>query len=296
MVMSMAVQMLVNGLSLGAVYALIAVGYALVYSVMKFSNFAYGGMVSVCAYAAFYFQSAMGSPPIIVTVLFSMLAGGALAIILDFTTFRKLRGRGSPSVYYFISSITFGMVLEKMIIVFLSPNYKMFPTIFENTTFTVLGTVFSTMDVTIFFICIGILAVLMFVIEKTRLGLAVRCVAQDLNTSKLMGINPNVIVLAWVIAMGFLAGVCGVLLGIKYAVYPSLGPSLIIKGWIASVLGGLGSLNGAIGAAFLMGLLEMLLVYFFGAIITPVFIFVILLVFLFVRPQGISGIIVAEKA
>jgi branched-chain amino acid transport system permease protein len=139
------------------------------------------------------------------------------------------------------------------------------------------------------------LALLLWVLYKTRIGLAIRALSFDVNTANLMGMDSNRVVLATFIASGILGGISGVFLGINYTLYPQLG-QLIVKGFVASVIGGLGSITGAMIGAVLLGVVEVLLIGLVGAGIAPAFVFLIMLVFLLVRPRGIAGIIVQEKA
>lgn len=167
--------------------------------------------------------------------------------------------------------------------------------IFKTTTFSVGSLKVSKMDTMILVISVVILVALMFLINKTKIGLAMRAVAINPDTSKLMGINSSLILVMIFSIAGSLAGVSGVLLGCKYGVYPDLGQTMMVKGFIASVIGGLGSLGGAIAAAFLLGIIEMFWTFLFGSLSTPVMTFVVMLLFLFVRPQGISGKFAKEK-
>ncbi len=291
------IQLLVNGISLGAVYAIVAVGFALIFSVLKFSNFAHGGTISATAYLAFFFQRMFNpAPPLWVTVIFAAAAGAAISWALDSIGYRSIRRRESPLIYYFVSSITFGILIENALSVFFGKNFFAFPNIFEKTTVELGGISFSKMDMVVLAVSIVLLALLMLLINKTRIGLAIRAVAQDSRTAKLMGINSGVIITLSFLIAGALAGVSGVFMGVKYTIYPTLGSSIIFKAFIASVIGGLGSLSGAIIGAFGLGILEMLLVFFFGSSITPALIFAIVLIFLFIRPQGISGKLLQDKA
>ncbi len=238
----MSVQLLVSGISLGAVYALIAVGFAIVFSILKFSNFAHGGMISACAFIGFFFQRMFVTPPpFLLTVVFTTVCGIVMSLFIDTIAYRRIRIKQAPNIYYFF------------------------------------------------------LSVLIYVINRTRVGLAIRAVAINPATSRLMGINSDrTIMLVFAIA-GALAGVSGVLLGAKYSVYPTLGSSMMLKGFIASVIGGLGSLGGAITAAIGLGVIEIILTYFFGALSIPIFLFGIMLIFLAVRPEGISGKFAKDK-
>ena len=292
----MGVQLFVNGISLGAVYALIAVGFALIFSVLKFSNFAHGGMVSACAYIGYFFQSSFSPPQsIFVTIFFTAVCGVVIVIVMDTIGFRRLRRNKSPGIYNFLSSLAFAIMIEQILSVVFGKNLHAYPPIFKQNNFEIFGLRFSTISMMILTVSLVILVILMLIIDKTKIGLAIRAVAINPDTSQLMGINSNFVVFSVLITAGFLAGISGVFLGVRYSVYPAVGSIMMLKGFYASIIGGLGSLGGAIAAAILLGLIEMFLTYFFGAIVTPVILFVIMLVFLFLRPQGISGRIAKEK-
>lgn len=171
-----------------------------------------------------------------------------------------------------------------------------FPAVFKKTSIQLGGLTISTMDMMVLCVSVALLIVMIVLIDKTKLGRAIRAVSVNPNTSKLMGINSDFIIIMSFMMAGALAGVAGVFLGIKYSVYPALGSSMIFKGFMASVVGGLGSLGGAITGAFALGLLEMVLVYYCGSSITPAIVLSILLLFLLIRPQGISGRLAQDKA
>ena len=292
----MSLQLIVNGISLGAVYALIAVGFALVFSILKFSNFAHGGMISAAAYIAYFFYSAFENPPSLwTTLIFTAIVSLLIALLLDTLCYRRIRKNNSPNIYYFVASITFAILIEQILNVFFGKMSYGFPPMFEKTSMQFFSASFSTMDLVVLVISLVLLAVLMLLINKTKIGLAIRAVAIDGRTGRLMGINCGFIILLTFALAGFLAGVSGTLLGIKYSVYPALGSSMMVKGFIASVIGGLGSLSGAIIAAILLGVIEMVLVYYLGSSITPALLFGIMLLFLFLRPQGISGKFAQDK-
>ncbi|MFP4303052.1 MAG: branched-chain amino acid ABC transporter permease [Alkalispirochaetaceae bacterium] len=292
----MVIQQLINGLSLGAVYSLIAVGFALVFNILKFSNFSQGGVLSVTAYVGFLVATGLNLG-FVQTLLLTAFAGAILALGIERVAFRRLRRKKSPIIYYFVSSITMGILLENLITVFFSSSFYSYPRFFEQATFAVLGFTISVLDVTMLGISAVSLAVLMFVLYRTVLGTAIRAISMDQDTSRLMGINVDLIIAATFVLVGIFGGLGGVFLGLKYTLYPQLG-KLIVKGFVASVIGGLGNIFGAVVGAVLLGLIEVLLigVPFIGSGLSPVVTFVILLVFLIVRPQGIAGILIKEKA
>lgn len=292
----MSLQLIVNGISLGAVYALIAVGFALVFSILKFSNFAHGGMISAAAYIAYFFYASFETPPSLwVTLLFTAVVSLGVALLLDTLCYRRIRKNNSPNIYYFVASITFAILIEQILTVFFGKTSYGFPGMFEVASVRLLGASFATMDLVVLAVSIAMLVVLMLLINRTKIGLAIRAVAINPRASRLMGINSGFIVLFTFALAGFLAGVSGTLLGIKYSVYPALGSSMMVEGFIASVIGGLGSLSGAIAAAILLGVIEMVSIYFLGSSVTPAILFGIMLVFLFLRPQGISGKFAQDK-
>lgn len=290
----MSLQLFINGLSLGAVYALIAVGFALVFNILKFSNFSHGGVMTVTAYVGFLTAKFLPTS-LFVTLLAAMVAGGLLAVLAEFVAFRRITKNRGPVIYYFVSSITLGILFENLVTIFASNNFYSYPNFFKTTTFLLGDLVVSVSDSIMFLLSCTALVLLLLLIYKTKIGRVLRAVSFDVNTVSLMGINVyRVIQFAFFIA-GALGGLSGVFLGINYTLYPQLG-QLVVKGFIASVVGGLGSLEGAVIGAFLLGLMEIALIQVVGSGISPVFIFLILLGFLLVRPKGIAGSNVQEKA
>jgi branched-chain amino acid transport system permease protein len=293
-------QLLVNGISLGSVYALVAVGFALIFNILKFSNFSHGGLMSVTAYvgyiAAVYLQRYLqGLPLFVATLTAAAVSGAFLALIVERVAFRRLRDNNSSVIYYFISSITMGILMENFVTIFASSNFYSYPTFFPSSVIRYGALNVAVPDLLTLLFSALALVILILVLYRTRIGLAIRATSFDTSTAKLMGMDPNRVVAAAFFASGVLGGVAGVFLGINYTLYPQLG-QLIVKGFVASVIGGLGSISGALIGAVLLGVVEISLISIVGAGWSPVFIFVIMLVFLLVRPRGISGLIVQERA
>ena len=290
----MSLQILINGLALGSVYALIATGFALIFNILKFSNFSHGALMTLSAFIGYFFAKATNSP-LIVVILVAMICGGVIAFGGEFLAFRKITLRNTSPIYYFVSSITLGTLFEGIVTLWVGPNFYSYPRFFKTSVLKFGEVVVSTSDLIMFISSVTVLALLVVVIQKTRLGRALRAVSFDRDTASLMGIDVfSTIQLAFFIS-GALAGLAGVFLGINYTLYPQLG-NLVVKGFIASVIGGLGSISGAVIGAVLLGLSETLLINFVGSGYTPVFTFLIMLVFLLVRPRGIAGSNIQEKA
>ncbi|NCC06829.1 MAG: branched-chain amino acid ABC transporter permease [Clostridia bacterium] len=290
----MSIQIFINGLATGSVYALIATGFALIFNVLKFSNFSHGATMTAAAFVAYFLVSAkgLGLAP---TLIIAALAGAAISLFGEFVGFRRITLNHSSPTYFFVSSITLGTLYEGLVTIKAGSNFYNFPQFFKSTTLSIGSFVVSTSDAMMFIISAVVLVILAYVISKTRIGRALRAVSFDRETAQLMGIDSTrTIQLAFIIS-GILAGVAGVFLGVNYTLYPSLG-SLVVKGFIASVIGGLGSITGAVIGAVLLGITETILLATLGSGYSTIATFGIMLLFLLVRPQGIAGSNIQEKA
>lgn len=296
----MLVQNILNGISLGSVYALIAVGFALIFNVLKFSNFSQGGVMTVTAYAGYvasrYLSDRLDSLALFAAVLAAAaISGAVIAAAVERLAFRRLRRTKSEPVYYFISSITMGILLENLITIYASSNFYSYPRFFATSAVPLFGVNVAVTDMMMFALSIASLLALLFILHRTKIGLGIRAACFDVNTVQLMGMNPDFLVTTALMISGALGGVSGVFLGMNYTLYPQLG-QMVVKGFVASVLGGLGSIHGAVIGAVLLGVLEIFFISWVGAGWAPVFVFIVMLAFLLVRPRGIAGIIVQEKA
>lgn len=286
-------QYIINGIALGSVYALISTGFSMIFNVLKFSNFSHGALMTLSAFAG-YFIAASSGWGLVPTILVAVVTGSVIAVLGEFVAFRRIMLRDTSPIYFFVSSITLGTLFEGIVVLQVGANFYNYPRFFGKP-LKLAGLVISQSDIIIFCISALALVVLAFVIQKTRLGRALRSVSFDRDTASLMGINVTRSVQFAFLVSGALAGLAGVFLGINYTLYPTLG-SLVVKGFIASVIGGLGSLSGAVIGAMLLGILETALISTVGSGYAPIFTFLIMLVFLLVRPQGISGSNIQEKA
>ena len=289
----MSLQVLINGIATGSIYALIATGFALIFNILKFSNFSHGATMTAAAFIAYFLVSSKGMG-LVPTLLTAALAGAVISLFGEFVGFRRILKNHSAPTYFFVSSITLGTLYEGLVTIKAGSNFFNFPSFFTNPTVNVASLVISTGDL-MFVISAVALLVLAYVIQKTRLGRALRAVSFDRDTAQLMGIDSTRIIQFAFIISGILAGIAGVFLGMKYTLYPTLG-SLVVKGFIASVIGGLGSLTGAVIGALLLGILETVLLAVLGSGYSTIAVFAVMLVFLLVRPQGIAGSNVQEKA
>lgn len=290
----MSLQILINGLAIGAIYALIATGFALIFNILKFSNFSHGATMSAAAFLA-YFAISGKNVGLVPTLIIAAVAGGLIALFGEFVGFRRILKNHSNSTYFFVSSITLGTLYEGLITIAAGTNFYSFPQFFKPPVINIGDFVLSTSDAIMFVVSAAALVILAFIIQKTKFGRAMRAVSFDRDTAQLMGINSTKVIQITFIISGVLAGIAGVFLGIKYTLYPTLG-SLVVKGFIASVIGGLGSLTGAVIGAVLLGILETVLLSVLGSGYSTIATFAVMLLFLLIRPQGIAGSNVQEKA
>lgn len=288
-------QQVINGLSLGAVYALIAVGYALVFNVLKFSNFAHGGVLGISAYAGYIVANQL-KLPLIPVILVGVLTGAVVAVIVEFVAFRWIRLQKGQLVYFFVTSVTMLMLLEQVLIIRFGASFESYPYTLLKVKVIHLGEL--TVSVTyLLSLVLTIIAfsVLHYILKKTKIGIAIRAASNDLVATSLMGINVDQIIVVTFIVSGFLGGLSGVLYGISASLSPQIG-QIVVKGFVASVLGGLGSLKGVAMAAIALGVFEVFLVATIGSGLAPVVIFLLMVVFLLVRPQGFAGVSFMDKA
>jgi branched-chain amino acid transport system permease protein len=287
-------QQLINGISLGGVYALEAVGFGIIFNVLKFSNFSHGGVVAICAYLG-YFVSTRITQNIWLALALTTILGGFVGVIVEKLVFRPIRLQNKPLTYFFVNSITVAMLAQQFFSAMWGRFYFPYPEFMEKTTFEIGNLVVSRTYMMMLGISALFLAGLSLFLRRTRTGIAVRAASTDIYTPALMGVNTDVIISVTFAIAGVLAGVTGFFLGMTYSVTPFIG-SLILKGIIASIIGGMGSLGGGIIAGILLGVVEGLLIAEVGASITPIVIYLAIVVLLLVRPQGIAGKLISVKA
>jgi branched-chain amino acid transport system permease protein len=308
-------QQLVNGISAGAIYALIAVGYTLVYGVLRFINFAHGDVFMVGAVVAFYVagvwlkvihQASWGAFVIVLVV--AMVACGVLGFLIERLAYRPLRNR--PRLTALITAIGVSMLLEygfqtqttvgERTVTLFGASPQAFPDVLPwvNTPYEIGGVYVAPIDILVVCLTVALMLGLSLVIKYTRTGMALRAVSYRFDTAALMGINTNrIISFTFVVGSG-LAAVAGVLWATKYsAVDPLMGLIPGIKAFVAAVLGGIGSVYGAAVGGLLLGLVEVMVVGYLpgGSQYRDGVAFLILIAVLLIKPSGIFAQHVGEK-
>lgn len=285
-----------NGLSLGSLYALIAIGYTMVYGILRLINFAHGDIFMMAAYFAFFGMAVFNLPWYVACAMVVLLTV-ALGILIERVAYRPLRD--APKTSALISAIGVSFFLENLATYLFSGKPRAFPT-FEVMTMPIEfgGVNFQLLTLVVPCITFIILAILLVVINKTKLGMAMRAVSRDHETAKIMGIKINTVIAATFGIGSGLAAIGAILWGMKYPqVAPMMGVMPGLKCFIAAVIGGIGNIKGAVLGGFILGISEVLLVACFSQLTgyRDAIAFVLLIIILLVRPTGLLGETVAEK-
>ena len=281
-------QQLVNGVSIGFVYALIAIGYSLIYSILTFSNFAHGSFITIGAYTGFFLLM-MGNLPVYVAIPAAMLGGAIVALLADKLVYKPIRERGSPTLYFIIASMGMSILVDNTIIATIGPRFRSYPQLFATTSIQLGSLSISTMDLVAAMAAIIMLILLTILVNKTKAGIAIRAASHDLEAVGLMGVNTNRLISVVFLIAGTLAGLAGFFLGMKYTVYPTLGTVITNKAYIAAVFGGLGSLPGAVIGSILLGIFEMMIAGYVSSSARDIFVYLLLIIILLVKPTGLLG-------
>ncbi len=281
------IQQLLNGVSLGGVYALEAVGFGLIFNILKFSNFSHGGVVTICAYFGYFITQKL-IHNFVLSLLITALAGGVVAVLVEKLVFRPVRLKGAPVTLLIVNSITMAMLVQQFFAVTLGADYYPYPQFFKETAIHVGGFTVSKTYILMLVISGVVLLLLSYIISKTKIGIAIRAISSDIRTPSLMGVNVDHIISIAFLFSGILGGITGYLLGMTYTVDPFIG-SMILKGIIAAIIGGMGSLGGGAVAGILLGAVESLLIAEIGASLTPIAVYSSIIILLLIRPEGIAG-------
>ncbi|MCX7842252.1 MAG: branched-chain amino acid ABC transporter permease [Clostridia bacterium] len=305
-------QQMVNGIALGSVYALIALGYTMVYGIVKLINFAHGDVLMVGAFAGYFVLTSFGgdaskiSNPLILILAFiiAMIVSAIFGMIIERTCYKPLRK--APRINLLITAIGVSIVLENgaRVIPWIGPNPKQFPTL-KNIGFlekvsdfikSATGVYISPVQIISFFIAVLLMVLLFYVVNHTKTGKAMRAVSHDMNAALLMGIDVNRII-SFTFAIGAsLAAAAGILFALNYPqVEPYMGIMPGLKAFVAAVLGGIGSIPGAMLGGFIMGIAETLTKGFISSKLADAVAFGILILILVVKPSGILGKNIREK-
>jgi branched-chain amino acid transport system permease protein len=303
------IQQVINGLTLGAVYAVVALGYTMVYGIIQLINFAHGEVVMIGAMVAFSVISLLadsGMPPVAV-VLLAVLSAIPVCMALGYTmervAYRPLRG--APRLAPLITAIGLSIILQHLAMMIWSRNPLAFPQIVKTQMYHVGGATITNVQITIIVMCVLMMAGLALLVYRTRLGTAMRATAQNAQVASLMGIDANRVIASTFVIGAALAAVAGVMVASYYGIaHYTMGSHLGLKAFCAAVLGGIGNVPGAMLGGVLLGVVEALGAGYigdltnnvFGSNYQDVFAFIVLILVLVFRPSGLLGERVGDRA
>ena len=279
-------QQLTNGLAVGGIYALIALGYTMVYGVLKLINFAHGDLFMVGAFLCFVAATFLHLS-FVPTLLLSMAGVAFLGVVIERVAYRPLRA--APRVSAIITALAVGIFLENLTLVF-APYPQHVPTLIENVTWTVGGVSVSSLQIVIIGLSLALLVVLDFVVRHTMVGIAMRAISWDRTVVPLMGVPTDRIISATFAIGTGLGAAAGTMYSLAFPVIdPYMGIMVGWKAFISAVVGGIGNIRGAMIGGFILGAVEILVAAFLPSTYRDFVAFALLLALLILRPHGILG-------
>ena len=282
-------QLVINGVIAGSIYTLVALGFTLIYRTVKFFHFAHGVVYVVGAYIAYSLIISLGLNPIVSFFLASALAG-IVGVFIDRLVYRPLRKRKAPNLVFLIASFGVFIFIQNLLQLIYGAQILTIRTGPVKEGHHFLGAVITDTQILILTMSVALCLGLWLFVKKTKLGKAMRAVADDPLAASIVGINPERIILAAFAIGSALAGAAGILISLETNIEPTMGMNAILKGIIASIIGGIGSIPGAMFGGLFLGIAENLGIWKISAGWKDCIAFVILIVFLLVRPGGIMGI------
>ncbi len=309
MTLEMFFQHFLNALQWGSFYALIALGYTLVYGVLLLINFAHGDIFMVGAYIAFFIASFLlgsyslqlpfvldGNTIFVITVIITMVVTSCVGVTIERVAYRPLRKKGAGRLYVVITALMCGLVLENGNLALLGASRKSFPELIEKSIYTIGGITFTNVKILVIVTTILVFILLETIVRKTKLGMAMRAISYDSVAVLLMGIPLDVVIVFTFILGSSMAALAGVLFVTAYPVLePYMGAMVGWKAFIAAVVGGIGEIRGAFVGGFILGFIEIYVAAVFPSTLRDLIAFAILLLLLSLKPTGIFGIARAQK-
>jgi branched-chain amino acid transport system permease protein len=309
--MDILLQQIINGLVMGSMYALVALGYTMVYGIINLINFAHGEVLMVGALTSWSVIGVMrdgmpGTPGWIILIIAMVIAcvvAAALNFVIEKVAYRPLRN--SPKLAPLITAIGVSILLQTLAMIIWKPNYKAYPTLLPSDPIHIGGAVISPTQVLILGLTAVSLAILMWLVNFTKLGRAMRATAENPRVAALMGVKPDVVISATFIIGAVLAAIAGVMYASNYGTAQhAMGFLPGLKAFTAAVFGGIGNLGGAVVGGILLGLIEAIGSGYIGQLTggvlgshySDIFAFIVLIIILTLRPSGLLGERVADRA
>jgi len=285
--MTQFLQQMINGLSLGSIYALIALGYTMVYGIVKLINFAHGDIYMIGAYIGFILTARLGMG-FLPALMLSMIGCALLGIMIEKIAYKPLRN--TTRIAALITAIGVSYFLEALIQRILGPGVQTFPNLLSNEVLMLGGLRITSQQIAIFAVTVILMLALQYLVNRTSIGRAMRAVSADSDAARLMGIDVDQTISITFAIGSALAGAAGVLVGIYYnSINPLMGMLPGIKAFIAAVFGGIGIIPGAMFGGFFIGIIETLVAGYGGSLWKDAVVYLVLIVILLIKPSGLLG-------
>ncbi|MBY0085886.1 MULTISPECIES: branched-chain amino acid ABC transporter permease [Brevibacillus] len=282
-------QQLVNGLTVGSTYSLIALGYTLIFGVLGIINMAHGQIFIFGSLVGLVLMTSLNMP-LGVALIVAVVISAILGLVLEYTALRPLRKKNVPHLASLISTIGFAILMEEAMHKFFGADSRAFPQSFGDTTFDLGIIQIRSVDLVILGISVLLMFVLHFWIQKTKMGKAIRATAENTDTANILGINTNMVIVVTVMLASALGGVAGILIGMAYsALIPTMGMTLGFKGLAVLILGGVGSIPGAMVCGVLLGIIEVFTVAYGDSSYRDAVAFGLIILILLLKPEGLFG-------
>ena len=288
-------QLIVNSIIAGAIYTLVAIGFNLIYGTVKFFDLGYGALTAVGGYDAFLFHKKLGLD-LALSITLAVLLTGAIGWLINQLVYKKLRARRASNMVLLVASLGVFTLLQALLAIFFSSQFQTLSTnaaggrvfeIFGPTTWLGAGAVITQVQLIILLSGLAIMGALALLLKRTLFGKAIKAVADDEEVAKVVGIDTAKIIGGVFFIGAMIAGLAGILVGFDTGIEPTMGLSLLLKGVIASIIGGIGNVYGGVLGAFLLGFVENFGIWQISGEWKDAIAFGLLIIFLLFRPQGI---------
>ncbi|MFB6246501.1 MAG: branched-chain amino acid ABC transporter permease [Candidatus Pacearchaeota archaeon] len=281
-------QLLFNGIIAGAIYALVAAGFSLIYSTNKFIHFAHGSTVAFGGYFLYFFFSELGVN-FGFSVLFAVILAAGLGVAMNYAVYKPIRKKQGSPVIMLIASVALLILLESLIIILFGASVKSIGFLEVSKGIEILGAIITPLQIFIVGSSVVLFGSLFFLIKKTKIGKAMRAVADNKDVAEVLGISSEKIYLWTFIVGSAIAGIAGILIGMEQNLDPTMGTNLMIKGLAAAIIGGIGNVYAAVLGAFFLGIVENIGIWYLPSGYKDAIAFAILFLFLIIKPEGILG-------
>ncbi len=280
-------QLILNSIIAGAIYTMIALGFNLIYGTVKFFDLGYGALTAVGGYAVFYFSKMLGLP-VLLSVLLGVLIAGLVGYLTEKIVYVKLRQKKASGMVLLVAALGVFTMLQAVLAIFFTSQFQTLSVnAGDQRVFDIAGGVITEIQAIILVTGLFIMFVLAWVLKKTRFGKAVRAISDDEEVSKVVGIDTTKIIGKVFFIGSAIAGLAGILVGFDTGIEPTMGMSLLLKGVIASIIGGIGNIYGGVVGAFFLGFIENFGIWKISGEWKDAIAFTVLLIFLIWRPEGI---------